>query len=102
MSARELNPDAALAVSVLSAEGACAVELELAAALAGLAMSGPCSGSVAGHGGGDACDRAVAIARCLQVWSGLTLRQSCWKATSQALVCLVAMQQLSTGGSILC
>ena len=73
MPARELNPDAALAVSALGAEGACAAELELAAALAGLAMSGPGSGSVAaGPGGGAACDRAVAIARCLQVWPGLT------------------------------
>ena len=76
MSARELNPDAALAVSALGAEGACAVELELAAALAGLATSGPSSGSAAGHGGGDASGRAVDIARCLQVRSGLTYLMS--------------------------
>lgn len=72
VSARVANPDAALAMGALGAEAACAVELELAAALAGLATSGPCSASAAGHSGGDAGGRAVDIARCLQVQSRLS------------------------------
>ena len=65
--AREPNPDAALSVGALGAEGARAAELELAAALAGLATLGPRSGSAAGHSGADAGSRAVYVARHLQV-----------------------------------